>query len=426
MKRKAGEYNGRILTGKFAGCYAFPDVKYTSGEQVHTWTVYLCLVARPLHTTINWEYKASDIIPLTPGMLQDEKLPKAVVQIWTESGINNMSRSIPTYIDKGKNIGKKNETTIVTQGLSEARSKYLKKLQSSSDRTDIKRFYPVAVHKYDEPSRKVSNHIVYPVAVQRKLDGGRAVAYKDGKSYVMYTRRLKDIVMPHIVDTLNRLPDCPGAYFDGELYEHGLPLQEISGIMRLEHDDPSKLKLKFHIFDVFFPTKPNIPYTERRAILDRVLANAPPELVNVETLIADTAVEETQMYERFLNEGYEGSIVRNLANPYEFGSSKEKRSYFMRKRKPRHDSEFKITGYTEGKHGKDSGALIWVLVTDKGREFTLTPVGMTYAERYALYAAMPDVFNSTYNNKMMTVEYDDLSVDGIPLRAKARGLRLVD
>jgi hypothetical protein len=99
----------------------------------------------------------------------------------------------------------------------------------------------------------------------------------------------------------------------------------------------------------------------------------------------------------------------------------------MRKRKPRHSSEFKIVGYGDGTNGKEKGAILWILETKTNVQFTVVPIDMTYIERYELFSSMSlDLFETKYRNKMMTVEYDDLSSDGVPLRAKAKCIRDYD
>lgn len=402
-----------------------------------------------------------------------------IAQIYQTNGIikdgvayddNHRTISIPTYIVSGKNIGKKNETNVLTQALIFARSKYLKRLQMTGDSNPdgAERFFPVAVHKYDDKPRNISNHITYPCAVQRKLDGGRMVAYFNSENKpVLYSRKLKDISdQEHILFELSKvlsiLPErYKGIYLDGELYKHGMSLQEISGqmhkktttrkekketkIKKNKQEDESKdesedPKLEFHIFDIFFPvsaskSKEKLVFSSRKLILDEIFfllkqANVGCEikyLVKVETKIANNKELETALYHQFLKEDYEGSIVKNLNSVYEFGVNKEIRTYQMRKRKQRHSDEFKLVGYTEGDNGKDKGAIIWILETSKKLKFNATPVGMKYDERYTIFKNMSKKkFKSEYMGKMMTVEYDDLSDDGIPLRAKAKNIRVID
>jgi len=462
-----------INTGESKGWYLFPPVSsIDSMNRNRIWKIWIRLIESkdrkaPERRNINWD-TADNVVPILKKYISGQEIPiDTIAQIWTEQGIDDpeykSTKSIPTYVIKGKNIGKKNETNVLTQAMINARSKYLKKTQESSDRDNKKRFFPVAVHKYDAKPKDESKHLRLPIAVQRKLDGGRACAYYDNelKNPVMYTRKLKDLYgNEHIIDALIPFFNAvnnkyPGLYLDGELYKHGISLQVISGMMRREKnsktstkekkDNPDKkiVKLEYHIFDIFFPvdgTMKNLPYMERKIILDDIFKTAKKSnvclklLINVKTYIVNTFKEETLCYEKFLKDKYEGSIVRNLDSPYEFGVNKEIRTYQIRKRKPRYSAEYEIIGYTEGEQGKDKGAIIWILKTkgDKKKkinpiEFTSTPVGMDYAERYRLFKEMtPKKFEKEYKGKLMTVEYDDISEEGVPLRAKAKCVRGLD
>jgi ATP-dependent DNA ligase len=467
------EFPGDICRTKSRhGWYCFPPVESKdSMGRTRKWSITIRIITgkQPVRRKINWDLDTDTVIDIKKAFYK-EVPTNVIAQIWTEQGIEakgdskyKVTRSIPTYITKGKNIGRSNETNVFTQALISARSKYLKRMQESSARTNTSRYFPVAVHKYDDKPRDTSRRIIYPAAVQRKLDGGRVVMHlergAEQSSAIMYTRKLKDITgNPHIIDAgtafLNEITKhYPGIYLDGEIYKHGKSLQEISGYMRrdaksktMPHEEKDKqastdlVKLEYHIFDVFFPDKPGIILRERLIILDaifnlaRVAKVGSAYIVKVETYIADTKEEETELYKQFLKDKYEGSIVKNLAAPYEFGTAREIRTYQMRKRKPRYSAEYKVIGFTEGTQGKDKGAIIWILKTDANKrrglesiEFTSTPVGMDYKDRYKMFASMTkEKFDTEFKDKMMTVEYDDISKDGVPLRAKAKGVRILD
>lgn len=490
-KRDFSDFNnfpGEIIRfGAYKGWYKFPELRsLDSMDRTRTWKIYVRLITTkdgkaPARRKINWDTDVDTVVPIQKIHFDNLKkdIPKnTIAQMWTVNGIESdekmpnaniykAMRSIPTYVIKGKNLGKKNETTVFTQALISARSKYLKKKQATAIDVSKDRFFPVAVHKYDKSPKDENKHIKYPVVVQRKLDGGRAVAYWNSgkKKTQLYTRKLKDLDgNEKIVNALTTVfakinKKYPGAYLDGEIYKHGLTLQEISGIMRREVDSKTGKKekekalendvklpeLEYHIFDVFFPKgskeMKEMPLIERKIILDDIFKIVKPNklIKKVKTFIAKNKEEETALYERFLEEKYEGSIVKNLNSLYEFSPTREVRSYQMRKRKPRYSAEYEVIGYTEGDQGKDKGAIIWILKTkgcpnpQKGaprcqsKQFTSTPVGMDYEERYKLFKEMtPAKFNKNYKGKMMTVEYDDISKDGVPLRAKTKGIRLLD
>jgi ATP-dependent DNA ligase len=468
-------------TNAAKGWYLFPSVKSIDMlDRRRTWQITVRLIHAkdnklPKKRVINWDASVGDVVvPITSAMLRGGEVPiNTIAQIWTDQGIDNKAckkgepqpykntRSIPTYVVKGKNLKKKNATNVLTQALIVARSKYLKKAGESLSRKNTKRVFPMAVHKYDDKPSAIAKRLVYPLAVQRKLDGGRIVAYYDDekKTTVFYSRRLKDVIVhPDIHAAVDKLYTIinkrfPGMYLDGEIYKHGLALQQISGIMRRGTDSKTTAReektkkktitLQYHIFDLFFPhsdSMRNIPYIERIVIMEQIFKQALAKhpdifkyIVKVQTQIVDTPAAHDIIYARFLKQKYEGSIVRNLHAPYEFGASKEIRTYHARKRKPRYSDEFKIVDYTQGTSGKGRGAIIWVLTTavnkKKGWEpviFTTT-MNMTYDEQYKLFNDMTKKnFNEKYKNKMMTVEHDGLSEDGVPVRQKAIGVRNFD
>jgi hypothetical protein len=432
----------------------------------------------PAKRKINW-VDGDTVFPITKAMLDGKvgSVPANVMaQWWTVQGIAKTgpeevdgqnhykaTKSIPSYVLKGKNLKKINETTVLTQALIQTRSKYLKKVNDSAVRENAVRFFPVAVHKYDMKPRDKSRHIVYPVAVQRKLDGGRTLSRYDSKTnkVELYSRKLKDVSgHEHVEKALNKIYKIinkkePNAYLDGELYKHGLSLQKISGLMRREKGSKTAAReaklaaeskiavkpvlLEFHVFDIFFPISESeemrkMNYLERMIFLGDIfkkIKKTDPALLTyvkkVETYIVDDIDAEEAMYKKFLTEDYEGSIVRNLHAPYEYGTNKEIRSYQMRKRKPRHSAEYEVVNYTQGTQGKDRGAIIWVLKTKRGILFNSTPVGADYEERYAAFAMMtPKIFDKEYKGRQMTVEYDDISDNGVPLRAKTKGVRVID
>jgi ATP-dependent DNA ligase len=462
------------LKGEYKGMYVFPSVtSIDSAKRTRRWTIFVRLIKtsnmtgkKPPKLSINWDVNNFKTVPASVKFYTNAQLPQGIIaQMWTEQGIVNSSakinpsskqykitRSIPTYILKGKNLGRANATNVFTQALIQARSKYLLKVDSSAvrDKNSVSRFYPMAVHKYETVPRDQCKRIIFPAAVQRKLDGGRVVAYRDKGNVILYSRKLKLITgHKHVIKELNSIFDkindahSDSVYLDGEFYKHGMSLQEISGLMRREEGSKTTAKekknnmdvtlLNYHIFDIFFPkstTLKDMSYLNRMVLLEKVFKNLQLTFVKkVQTVIVESVPEYERFHRQFLEEKYEGSIIRNLHSPYEFGINKEIRSYQVRKRKPRYTAEYEIIGFTEGSQGKYRGAIKWILETEDGTPFDITPVDKSYDELYELYEKLsndPSIFENEYKGKMMTVIYDDISKDGVPLRAKAVGIRYLD
>ena len=290
-----------------------------------------------------------------------------------------------------------------------------------------------------------------PVFAQSKYNGVHTVAHlitqSNGEVDVdMYSNKLGsyqgfDTLKKQLLYVLKE-SGIPQLYLDGELYKHELSLQVISGIAR-RHKKSSKgaaddkEKLEFHIFDCFIDSKEDssgcsMPFIERYNILNRVLsptvlskaAGESKLLIKLAPTVAVANEDEmVQMMKKQVKDGYEGLMLRdgNSKYVYSFG---DKRSKSLLKVKTRMDSEFKLIGYEEGKKGKEVGAIIWVLETEEGKRFTAVPKGLSYEKRYELYSSMTkEKFKKDYLGKMMTVEYEELSDDKIPLRAKAIAVR---
>ena len=104
------------------------------------------------------------------------------------------------------------------------------------------------------------------------------------------------------------------------------------------------------------------------------------------------------------------------------------RSKFVLKRKMKYSQEYEVVDFEDGTKGRDKGAIMWICITsDTNKLFSVTPKNITYDERYSLFKeAMYDNkngFNNKFKGRMLTVEYEDLSKDKVPLRAKSIGFR---
>ena len=117
---------------------------------------------------------------------------------YTIEGIydGKLTQSKPTMV-KGKNIGRSNETTDFEQACKEAESKYAKKIESGYTEdinkidTAKKFFAPMLAKKYVDYIKQITT----PFVLQRKYDGSRLIAMKDG----LFTSNGKTYVsFPHI------------------------------------------------------------------------------------------------------------------------------------------------------------------------------------------------------------------------------------
>lgn len=158
--------------------------------------------------------------------------------------------------------------------------------------------------------------LTYPVLVQPKLDGVRAVV-KDGR---LLSRTLKPIPNAEIRAALER-PEFEG--LDGELLV-GPPTADdcyrrtVSFVMA---DDKTGESWSYYVFDKHDSDEP----IERRINWARVQAGSWEHLVTlVETAPADDVEALAAFEAQFLAEGYEGGIIRTPGSAYKFGRSGKK------------------------------------------------------------------------------------------------------
>lgn len=408
--------NGRI---------EFPKLfsKTNKSKNIRFWFIYAILKQKKNDFEIDIDF--IDIENFKEFNIRNKNLS---IYIYTEYGVidGKLTQTTPTILETGKNLDKKNETTIITQSLIQMRSLYLKKMKTGYmlDLDEIKlsntiNIYPMALHDY----KKFGRHIEYPCYIQPKLDGIRITGSynKENDKVTLLSRRLHDIYgFENIKDEIKiLLKNNPNIIVDGEFYNHSLNLQKISGIVRqqdINHKD--KLNLQFYIFDCI-DLKNELTFQERIVKLYELFNNSPnlKYLVLTETIIVNSEKESDDLYNKFIKEKYEGIVYKNALAKYEYSEIKELRSYNFLKRKLHHDAEYEIVGYESGEKGKDKGAIIFIMKTLDGKEFKSVP-NMSLEERKKMYKLAKENFDNLYKGKLAIISFDDYSEDQIPLRSK--------
>ncbi len=342
-----------------------------------------------------------------------------------------MTQSKPTVISVGKNIGKKNETSVLEQAIKECKSKYAAKIKTGytdkqitteTHKVDTSAMpFPMAVKKWAEFGKKLH----YPLYIQPKLDGARLLARLEGDQVVLYTRRLVKVVgferlKNELLSMFNHHPNLKDFIVDGEMYRHGMNLQDISGIFRnVSMSEDLKDQLKYHVFDMFSTDKKNskMVFPQRHELLMKFInvSNINMVIANPTNLV-DSELAAEDMYNDYVRNGYEGIIYKSADKPYEFDFNKEKRSSWYLKRKKQEDAEFEIVGFTHG-NGKNADCIVFELKTANGKVFNCVPNG-TYEYLKQLYKLAVKEFDAKLKGRLAKVLYDDLSKDGVPLRGR--------
>ena len=247
--------------------------------------------------------------------------------------------------------------------------------------------------------RDVKNIDFSNAIVQPKFDGNRCMIYCENGVNKAYSRNGKPVeAISHILADID-IPER--TILDGELYCHGYPLQTI--VSWIKRKQLNTLKLKYHVYD----TVSAEPY-KRRSELIRAIPHG-SSIVPVYGESCGSTVELNDSFRIYRAEGYEGAILRWGKAGYEDG----KRSKYLVKVKHWEDAEFCVIDIIESK----DGWAILICAIEGGATFRVSAPG-TVAEKTEILCNY-----EYYIGKMVTVEYANLTKDGIPFHPIAKSFR---
>jgi DNA ligase-1 len=252
---------------------------------------------------------------------------------------------------------------------------------------------PMLAHKYDEARINWS----LPVYIQPKLDGVRCLFTKDG-AFSRTGKQFKNLA--HIeLALISFFKQHPNIVLDGELYNHKLKndFEKIISLVRKQKptaDDrlDAQHLVQFHVYDYIDDKYDNYQIRMAQLACSDIYD---AQIKHVPTLLADSYSYARTLHEEFLEDGYEGSIIR-LNGKYKHG-----RSYDLMKFKDFSDTEATIIGYELGK-GKRTGTLgKFIMLDDEGVEFGCPP-GKGYS-----YKDLAEMLNNItdYIGKRATFTY---------------------
>lgn len=334
--------------------------------------------------------------------------------------VNGQIQETKDEVKKGKNIGKANETTPAEQAMLEAEAKWTKQLkkgyvktlkEAQSDAVDEiieGGVSPMLAHRFDEQGHKIS----YPAFAQPKFDGHRCIAVieqEDGAPKVsLWSRTRKPITgLPHLVEQLKNWAYEEGItkmVLDGELYNHHYRdrFEELTSYIRNPEPKAGHEVVQYHIYDIADSDLKQEDRVEELRSFYRRARRWKDSLVFVETITVADEDELMAAFSKFLEEGYEGLMVRNAAGRYA-----NKRSYDLQKVKEFKDAEFRVKAVEEGR-GKLAGHAIFVCETEKGDEFRAKMKGET--------SKLKEYFDHPEKavNKMLTVKFQGMTAYGVP------------
>lgn len=249
---------------------------------------------------------------------------------------------------------------------------------------------PMLAHRID----KVKEVDYRNSLVQFKYNGHRCLITKQNGKMLAYSRNGKFIdSIPEILAGLSHMNE--GDILDGELYIHGVKLNNISSFIK-KHQGNSKL-LKFVCYDIMLEAeyKDRLEYIQSFQGHNYVVA---PTYTNVdESRIPGMLVE-------VIDDGYEGLILRQPDFGYEAG----KRSRGLIKIKQFLDYDFEVVDIIQSKDG-------WaILECDcEGGIFNVSAPG-TIDDKYEVWRN-----KENYIGKYVNVKYAEMTAYDIPFHPVA-------
>ena len=313
----------------------------------------------------------------------------------TESGFLHGKKVISDWTE----CKPKSYCTAEEQAWKQASAIQKKKIESGMftniDEIDNKSFIsPMLAKDYNDYKDKIK----FPLASQKKLDGVRSIIKKDG----MWSRTGKKIISaPHIFESLKPLFESnPDLILDGELFalKESCDFNKIISCVKKTKPTPEDLIESEEYIQYWVYDCPSIDDIFSARILFLESLNLPKYCILNSTEIVNNKYEMMELYKQYINDGFEGQMLRILGSKYEYSRSK-----CLLKHKEFLDKEYKILGVKEG-IGKLQGK-VGTLIFDKFE----SSVNGTHEYLEELWKNKDELVGQT-----ATIKYFELTSDGIP------------
>lgn len=275
---------------------------------------------------------------------------------------------------------------------------------------------------WSRSSRRVGIQLAYPLEesrlakwkppfiVQPKYDGERCRAICTHGSVALYSSEANLILsVPHINEALLPLANMD-LELDGELYTHGLPLNQIHSIISRKNElHPQFADINYHVFDL---VDTEMSQAARLARIMRIMEGVPKDPVFMAPhTICETFSEVMSALDWSMERGYEGIIVRHIEAYY-----LRRRSVWMMKFKPRREDIYQIVAVKEevSQYGEPKGSLGALICHAHDEEKTFNVgTGFTPEQRRELWLQ-----RETLPGRLVRVKYQHLtSARGVPRSA---------
>lgn len=297
------------------------------------------------------------------------------------------------------------------------------------------RFFPQRLKNFSDVSKTTGEYLHRKkilnwdsIYIQPKLDGVRAYTGKNGKGIYKHggdkiesLSHVEADITKYIIPKLSK-----SIRLDGEIYDtKSKVVTNISKLINREEFTKAQLeklkKLKYHIFDFYDESRPNLGFEERYRELKGLFSGIPRKnnvyirLVKSHK-IEDSLEEPEEIYDRideyfnaYLNKKYEGIVIRNGSAPYKVATSATTGNSENYKYKPRFEDDFEIVDVLVANRGnEDDFSIILVLKKDDGITFNASGSG-SQAYQKKFYKN-----KDKYIGKKIRIEYSGWTKDNKP------------
>ena len=252
----------------------------------------------------------------------------------------------------------------------------------------------------------------YPQLLEYKYDGNRTTIVIDpDRTFALSRTGKPQQNLDHLIAILNKNYPFTARgkeriIIDGEVYLHGLPLEEINeAIKKANANTP---KLQFMAYDL--PLLVQAQDIRSRAVGIFCKNIDSPFFIWSKPVFAHSDKDVIAFHDKAIELGYEGAMVKNPSALYQPGQ----RSSDWKKVKVWDDTEFEVVGYTLGQRGVQD---LKFICKCKDGEFEATMNG-TLASKAKLYNKIDSLIG-----KMLTVQHKGYTKYGIPNLSKGKLFR---
>lgn len=257
---------------------------------------------------------------------------------------------------------------------------------------------------------KFKPELAFPVWVDNKLDGIRAVCVKKGRTVSFFTRKGHAIETLPIITQAIEAASATDFMLDGEVM--GRSWNESQSTVFATKNTVDDSGMIYNVFDsmpvnAWESQQCDFPYLARREFANELLksvSHTQVRLVGGKMVSSAQAIHE--VFRDTVQAGFEGIMIKDPNAPYNF-----KRSRAILKLKPKNTWEGRVVGWEKGALNSKWQDSFGAFQVEFNGVVTSVGGGFTDSMRVAIFANV-DGNPEYYNGKIAEVEGQDMTPDG--------------